>query len=67
MENFEIHDGVKYPVVFAVEEKGRGADLWTFSCEKCGKKHIHGAGPGHRVAHCDGWDNGYILRKVMED
>jgi predicted RNA-binding Zn-ribbon protein involved in translation (DUF1610 family) len=24
----------------------------TFPCPYCGERHIHGAGPGHRIAHC---------------
>ena len=35
---------------------------FTFLCDRCGKKHRHGAGEGHRVAHCPHYPNGYILR-----
>ncbi|MGH2487192.1 MAG: hypothetical protein ACRDHE_14380 [Ktedonobacterales bacterium] len=36
-------------------------------CPYCGRAHYHGAGNGHRVAHCigeHGQDAGYVLREV---
>jgi hypothetical protein len=29
-----------------------GAASWRFWCPHCRKHHTHGAGEGHRVAHC---------------
>jgi len=26
--------------------------VWTFYCEYCKRKHIHGHGEGHRASHC---------------
>ncbi len=40
---------------------------WRFWCPFCKAYHYHGAGPGHRVAHCASpaspfRDGGYILK-----
>lgn len=46
----------------------RGAQL-TFRCPKCGKRHLHGLGEGHRVSHCrapGAFPTGYIL-KLADD
>ena len=55
------------PTVFAVKETIRGTDLLTFNCPECGKKHTHGYREGHRVAHCDNWENGYYLKERKDD
>ncbi len=36
---------------FAIECSVRG-NAWRFTCPHCRTVHLHGAGPGHRVAHC---------------
>jgi|SRR5258708_399552 hypothetical protein len=36
---------------FAIECTVRG-NAWHFTCPHCRTKHLHGNGPGHRVAHC---------------
>jgi hypothetical protein len=37
-----------------------------FYCEFCKRKHIHGLGKGHRVAHCfvdsEFYQHGYVLK-----
>ncbi len=40
-----------------------GYFLTFITCPFCGREHIHGDGPGHRVAHCDapGSEAGYVL------
>jgi len=27
-------------------------EQWAINCPYCSQQHTHGAGPGHRVAHC---------------
>lgn len=54
------------PTIYATKETRRGVDLLTFKCPKCGRKHTHGYGEGHRKAHCedrDLWKNGYYLKE----
>jgi hypothetical protein len=42
-----------FPTFFCDEQRTRdGALIWSFWCGHCGKRHIHGAGAGHRAAHC---------------
>lgn len=39
---------------------------WFIRCPHCGGEHVHGAGEGHRVAHCPSEyrpNPGYILAK----
>src|SRR5260370_1385513 len=36
---------------FAIECTVRG-NAWRFTCPHCRTVHLHGNGPGHRVAHC---------------
>lgn len=39
--------------VFRCRESGFGSEAtWHFWCPYCRKEHTHGAGAGHRVAHC---------------
>jgi hypothetical protein len=35
-----------------------GGTTWLVPCDWCQKFHVHGAGPGHRVAHCERPPNG---------
>lgn len=44
---FEILQGSKIPVL----RRNYRAKL-TDHCPYCGKKHRHGTGDGHRIAHC---------------
>ena len=39
------------PAVQCEEDQG---GMWRFWCPFCRKHHTHGAGEGHRVAHCGG-------------
>jgi hypothetical protein len=42
--------------MYCVEVQPRRASdyvTWRFWCDHCQRSHIHGAGAGHRVAHCD--------------
>ena len=60
------------PTVYAVKETANCAlngptNLLTFNCPECGKKHTHGYREGHRVAHCDNWENGYYLKEKRDD
>ncbi len=56
------------PTIYATKETINGTDVLTFECTKCGKKHTHGSGEGHRVEHCDHdakarWEHGYFLKE----
>ena len=56
------------PTVYAVKETINGVDLLTFDCPKCGKKHTHGYGEGHRTSHCEDrrlWEHGYFLKELQ--
>ena len=35
-----------------LESFDRGKEVWSFYCNHCRKRHIHGGAEGHRVAHC---------------
>jgi hypothetical protein len=59
------------PVVVLCQEvppkRPGGVTQWRFWCGWCGKWHFHGAGAGHRVAHCTSMNSpylrsGYILK-----
>lgn len=40
--------------------------IWTFICD-CGRQHSHGAGDGHRIAHCERHKaTGYLLMAPQE-
>lgn len=46
-----------------------GALTWSFRCPYCCTVHTHGAGAGHRVAHCAGGPykaRGYVLALADE-
>lgn len=55
-----------YPILFAFETNTKGhLSAW---CPYCAKFHNHGAGEGHRIAHCTEEHSpfkqtGYILKK----
>jgi len=54
------------PTVYATKETIGDVDFLTFNCPKCGKKHTHGYGEGHRVSHCQDpklWEYGYYLKE----
>lgn len=53
-------DGI--PILKRTRKKGQWV---TQPCLFCGKKHGHGSGEGHRVAHCI--DTGKLLRIVLPD
>lgn len=45
--------GRRFPVIRCrLESFQRECDLFTFWCSYCGVEHTHGAGSGHRQAHC---------------
>lgn len=55
-----------FPVFLCQEQRTQsGGVIWAFPCPHCRKHHIHGAGPGHRAAHCcrpnSPFARGYIL------
>ena len=57
------------PVVSAQEIKHNGATRWLIWCGYCEIWHYHGAGEGHREAHCVDmsspyWKTGYNLVKA---
>lgn len=65
-DNEEVFDDRGYPVVEAIRDDLRG--FLKFYCRYCKAWHFHGAGDGHRVAHC--WyddspylQHGYVLRE----
>jgi hypothetical protein len=49
-----LDDGA-LPVMHCRAERARDGHrvVWTFLCPHCRRRHTHGAGPGHRVAHCN--------------
>ena len=54
------------PTIYANKETIKGFDFFTFDCPKCGEKHTHSFGEGHRVSHChapDAWEHGYYLKE----
>lgn len=63
---YEIRQGIAFAVLVR-EEEGSYTEL----CPFCGLRHLHGAGDGHRAAHCtQGEDellceDGTILRRNM--
>jgi hypothetical protein len=49
----EMRPGELFPVMYCRKEKlPDGTAVWTFLCPHCCRRHMHSAGPGHRVAHC---------------
>jgi hypothetical protein len=58
----------RYPVFLCEPHTAGGITTWSFWCPLCRRKHTHGAGPGHRVAHCHSdvgrraWPDGYLLK-----
>jgi hypothetical protein len=56
------------PVLLCEPHTTEGITTWSFWCPLCTRKHTHGAGPGHRVAHCHSaearemWPDGYFLK-----
>jgi len=47
--------------VFQAECEPGNVNRWRIWCDKCRCYHGHGAGEGHRVAHCvDGYSGYYI-------
>jgi hypothetical protein len=54
------------PVLSAYETVVEEATLWAVWCKHCQAWHYHGAGEGHREAHCKSqespyWKSGYNL------
>ncbi len=41
--------------------EGDGARYVVERCPYCGRRHVHGAGDGHRVPHCLAPGDGYVL------
>lgn len=55
------------PIVIGIENKD--GDM-VITCPYCGKRHIHGKGEGHRVAHClvrSRDNNGYTIVLEKKD
>lgn len=57
MSTCTLSNAPKAPEVPAFEHFG---GLIVLRCPYCGREHIHGAGYGHRAAHC-GAHGGYVL------
>ena len=54
------------PILLAYEDEDGGLHAW---CIHCRRWHLHGAGEGHRAAHCTNKDSpylktGYVLTRV---
>jgi hypothetical protein len=49
------------PVLPAIDT-GQHFKVW---CRHCRRWHWHGREEGHRVAHCDNWTRGYVLRLIQ--
>lgn len=62
-EYFTHPDGEKSVIIKCI--KGND-NTWKFFCEFCGVWHTHGAGEGHRCAHCHNskspYSGGYYLK-----
>jgi hypothetical protein len=60
-----------YPT-FLCEQIDGNPPTWRFWCPFCHEHHVHGTGPGHRIAHCStaaglaAFPHGYVL-KVKEE
>jgi hypothetical protein len=59
------------PVLSAYEAVVDGVTYWLVWCKFCQKWHRHGAGAGHREAHCTDsasgyWERGYNLAYAGE-
>jgi hypothetical protein len=57
----------EYPIGVVVKED---EDQWVIRCPYCRKRHYHGKGEGHRVAHClhvDENNVGYIVLKPTSE
>lgn len=65
--SFEVVDGLRFPVVFCVEEEGQ----WVFYCPFCRRKHRHSPFPGFRHSHCHNpgspFNQGYVLKLKRGD
>jgi hypothetical protein len=46
-----------------VQRGDGGVTTWVIDCPHCGEEHTHGAGAGHRVAHCLGGRGYYLTRR----
>jgi hypothetical protein len=65
-----MNDKPKLPVVLCEKvAPSRPGEVWTwkFWCPFCARYHTHGAGYGHRVAHCGDhrspfYETGYVLK-----
>jgi hypothetical protein len=61
------------PTFSCTEQRTRsGVLIWSFDCPHCRKRHIHGAVPGHRAAHCHRPNSpfaagGYVLARSSDD
>jgi len=45
----------------ACSDNAKKAGQVSFICPICGKKNVHGAFDGHRVADCGCWKDGYFI------
>lgn len=80
IKQFDLKPRSDFPDIptFAAKAEGRyistdgkeGCYL-VFRCPVCGKENAHGglfgdpgAGDGHRVAHCDCWEDGYYIEET---
>lgn len=55
------------PLIDCIASKD--GSTWSFYCVHCRHRHTHGAGVGHRVAHCadrSKYPDGYIIRLVSQ-
>lgn len=53
------------PILHATLDNGRN-DRWKVWCQHCEVFHFHGAGDGHRAAHCSSYlspykETGYLI------
>lgn len=57
-------DGIPI-VAVSVKHHKDWTELRLVACPYCGRRHIHGGEPGHRLAHCNDMP-GYFLQAIQE-
>ena len=62
LTNIISTDDEGIPFILAKYRKANNAELYVFYCDYCKKQHTHGAGDGHRAAHCSSEHSGFTRK-----